>query len=309
MDLSIQQLRMLREVSRRGTIASAAEHLGYTSSAVSQQLSSAEKSTGVAMLERVGRNVLLTDAGRELVTHADIVLDQLEHAQAAIERVQGDVAGVLRLGFIESISSTMLGPIMRQLRSDHPDLKLRTMGVDGLWPVELIRAGDLDVSFVVGSQDDPTDVTGGFDRLPLFRDWFRLVVPQSFFSGASRPKKIDLSTLAGHDFIAPPIDDACGRAAVQACREAGLDPYVAHRVADYPTTLRLVGAEAGVALIPDLGLQRVPDDVLVVDLADPRYRVVELHYRTSSAQRPAVRALIEVVHAVVDDMKLDRYVD
>ncbi|MEE9417329.1 MAG: LysR family transcriptional regulator, partial [Acidimicrobiales bacterium] len=87
MDLSIKQLRMLREVSRQGTIASAADQLGYTPSAVSQQLSAAEKTSGIAMLERVGRNVLLTDAGHELVSHADVILERLAEAQAAIERV------------------------------------------------------------------------------------------------------------------------------------------------------------------------------------------------------------------------------
>ncbi len=88
-DLTIQQLRMLREVSELGTIAAAADALGYTPSAVSQQLASIGKSTGVGVLERVGRNVQLTDAGRELVVHADIVLAELERAQASLERVTG----------------------------------------------------------------------------------------------------------------------------------------------------------------------------------------------------------------------------
>lgn len=305
MDLSIQQLRMLREVSRRGTIASAADHLGYTASAVSQQLSSAEKSTGVSMLERSGRNVLLTDAGRELVTHAELVLEQLAHAQAAIERVQGEVAGVLRLGFIESVSSTLLGPIMRRLRHRYPDLKLRTMGVDALRPLDLIQAGELDVSFVVGVQGLPTEVPDGFAQTVLCRDWFSIVVPKPWFEANGRPKTINLADLHGEDFIAPPTDDSCGLAAVVACRDAGLDPYVAHRVADYPTTLRLVGAEAGVALIPELGLQRVPDDVVVVDLANPRHRTIELFYRRSSAERPAMKSFVSVVQEVAQTLELD----
>ena len=65
MDITLQQLRMLREVATRKTIAAAAESMGYTPSAISQQLSTLEKSTGVAVLERVGRNVRLTDAGHE----------------------------------------------------------------------------------------------------------------------------------------------------------------------------------------------------------------------------------------------------
>ncbi len=306
MDLSIKQLRMLREVSRQGTIASAADQLGYTPSAVSQQLSAAEKTSGIAMLERVGRNVLLTDAGHELVSHADVILERLAEAQAAIERVQGKVAGVLRLGFIESVSSSMLTPIMTDLRDRYPELSLRTMGIDGLWPEELIRAGELHVSFVVNSSSTPSESGDGFERVPICRDWFRLVMPVSRFEGEKPPKSIDLGSLVGEEFIAPPADDGCGQVAVRACREAGLDPYIVHRVADYPTSLRLVAAGAGLALIPDLGLLTVPDDVVVVDLAKPTHRLVELIYRTSSAGRPAVQALIETVERIADDMGLDR---
>lgn len=307
MDLSIQQLRMLREVSRQGTIAAAASQLGYTPSAVSQQLSAAEKTTGVAMLERSGRNVLLTDAGHELVSHADIVLEQLAHAQAAIERVQGDVAGVLKLGFMESVSSSMLAPIMRRLKNEHPALKLRTAAIEGLWPEELIRTGELNVSFVIGSPTDtPGPVGDGFERLVVCRDWFRLAIPASHFPDGQPPKSIALGSLAGEEFIAPPLADACSLAAVLVFQEAGLDPDVTHRVADFPTTLRLVAAEAGIALIPDLGLVRVPDGVVIVELEEPRFRTVELIYRTSSAERPAMQAFIEVVHAVADDLGLDR---
>ena len=306
MDLSIQQLRMFREVSRRGTIAAAADNLGYTPSAVSQQLSAAEKSTGVAMLERVGRNVFLTDAGRELVSHADIVLEQLEEAQAAIERVQGEISGMLRLGFIESVSSPMLGPIIWHLRDTHPELKLRTMGVDSLWPAELIRSGELDLSFVIGSDGSPTQVPEGFDRVVLFRDWFRLAVPSDWLAGKRRPRSVDLATLAGEDFIAPPEGDACGRAVLEAFRAAGLEPEITHSVADFPTALRLVAVGGGVALIPDLGLRSVPDGVEILDLREPRYRTVELVYRSSSAQRPAVRAVLDVIMRVVDELELDR---
>lgn len=305
MDLSIQQLRMLSEVARRGTIASAADHLGYTPSAVSQQLSSAEKSTGVAMLERVGRNVFLTDAGRALVSHADIVLNQLEQAQAAIEQVQGEVAGVLRLGFIESVGSTMLSPIMTRLQCDYPDLKLRTRGIDGAWPEELLRSGDLDIAFVVGYDGEPALVQQGFGRVKLFRDWFSLVVPASRYPGR-QPKTVSLASFADEDFISPPPDDACGLAVFEAMAAANVSPDSAHRISDYPTTLRLIAAEAGVSLVPDLGLRSVPDGVRVLTLDEPRFRTIGLMYRESSEQRPAMQALIGVISDVVDELDLDR---
>ena len=86
-DLTVQQLRMLREVARLGTIAAAADALGYTPSAVSQQIAALERAAGVDVLEKTGRNVRLTDAGRALVGHADVMLTELERAQVSLENV------------------------------------------------------------------------------------------------------------------------------------------------------------------------------------------------------------------------------
>ena len=121
MDLSVQQLRMLREVESQGTIAAAAIQLGYTSSAVSQQLAAIERITGVAVLEKVGRNVFLTDAGRELVAHATVILDQLEEAKAAVERVSSHPSGTLKVGMIESVANTILPPLLVRLAESHPE--------------------------------------------------------------------------------------------------------------------------------------------------------------------------------------------
>lgn len=306
MDVTIQQLRMLREVSIRGTIAAAAGELGYTPSAVSQQLSSVERSTGVAMLERVGRNVLLTDAGRELVAHADVVLAQMDAAAAAIERVQGEVAGTLRLGFIESVAATVLGPLMQSLREDHPGLSLRTREIDGRATIEALAKGDLDIAFVIDDPLTPTPAADGYDKVLVCRDWFRAVLPPDFFAATTKPDAIDVIELAGSDFVGPPYDDSCGRTVTQMCRSAGFEPDFVHSVTDYPTTLRLVAAGCGVALVPDLGLRNVPPDVAVVDLVQPRHRIVEVMFRTTSRERPAIQGFISSLCGVVDGLGLDR---
>lgn len=306
MDVTIQQLRMLREVSIRGTIAAAAGELGYTPSAVSQQLSTVERTTGVAMLERVGRNVLLTDAGRELVAHAELVLRQMDAAAAAIERVQGEVAGTLRLGFIESVAATVLGRLMRRLKEDHPDLTLRTREIDGQVAIDALAKGDLDITFVIDDPLTPTPAVDGFEKLLVCRDWFSAILPPGFFPDGQVPAEIDVVALAGLDFVGPPCDDPCGRTVAQMCRRAGFEPDFVHSVSDYPTTLRLVAAGCGVALVPDLGLRDVPTDVTVVDLAEPRHRTVEIMFRSTSQERPAIQGFIVALHEVVDELGLDR---
>ena len=303
MDLSIQQLRMLREVAAQGTIAAAASALGYSPSAVSQQLSSIEKTTGIGVLERVGRNVQLTDAGRELVTHADIVLAELERAKASLERIQQQVAGTVRIGLSESMASRFLPPLLQQSATRFPDLVIRTeefpSEADG---VEAVRSGQLDACFVMAIAHAP--VQEGIVFEPLFRDWFRIVVPESSDWGAGRTE-MHLSELAELPLVLAPQRVWCGRLIQQACHEAGFKPNVAHEIDDYPATLRVVAAGAGASLVPDLGLAFEPQGVRVLNITNRFCRTVELAYRQSSATRPAITALVDLTAIVADELGLD----
>jgi DNA-binding transcriptional LysR family regulator len=303
MDLSIQQLRMLREVAQLGTIAAAADALGYTPSAVSQQLASIEKATTVEVLERVGRNVRLTDAGRELVIHADIVLAELERAQASLERVKGHVAGTVQVGLSESMASRFLPPLLRKSAHAHPELVIRTeefpsesSGVDA------VRSGRLDGCFVMASSHAP--VHDGIIFEPLFRDWFRIVVQQDSAWGRGR-SEMALNELADAPFVLAPRRVWCGRLIHSACEEAGFSPNVVHEIDDYPATLNVVAAGAGVSLVPELGLAQQPHGLRVLDIRSPFCRTVELAYRQSSASRPAISALADLAGDVARDLGLD----
>ncbi len=294
---------MLREVSERGTIAAAADGLGYTPSAVSQQLSSIEKATGVSVLERVGRNVQLTDAGRELVVHADIVLAELERARASIERVQEHVAGTVRVGLSESMASRFLPPLLRKGASEYPDLTIRTEEFPSeLSGVEAVRSGQLDACFVMASSHAP--VQDGIIFEPLFRDWFRIVVPADSDWGRGR-EEMHLSELADATFVLAPFRVWCGRLIHGACQNAGFSPTIAHEIDDYPATLNVVAAGAGVSLVPDLGLAHQPGGLRILDIASPFCRTVELAYRESSAARPAVTALVDLAADVAKELGLD----
>lgn len=302
MDVSIQQLRMLREVHSQGTIAAAADHLGYTASAVSQQLSAIERITGVAVLERVGRNVFLTDAGLELVAHAGTILDQLEEAQAAVERVAQTVAGTLRIGVIESVANSILPPLLSTLTDQHVDLDLRTRQADQ-GAVQKVQSGELDLAFTVDHPEALDNQNDRIDRLLVCCDWFKVVLHEDDPMGSS---VIDLADLAERRLIASPPQLSCGRRLVEACRTAGFEPDYAHQLDDYPTILRLVASGAGVGLVPELGLRRVLEGIRLAELKEPVSRRIELVWRRSSTDRPAIQAVVNAVALVADEMGLDR---
>src|ERR687893_3180151 len=100
--LYLRRLRLLRELHERGTIASVADALQFTPSAVSQQLAALEREAGVALIERAGRGVRLTDAGLVLVEHADALLERAALAEADLAAAAGTIAGRGRIAGFES---------------------------------------------------------------------------------------------------------------------------------------------------------------------------------------------------------------
>ena len=301
MDMSLQQLRMLREVANRGTIAAAAESMGYTASAVSQRLGGLEKSTGVAVLERVGRNVRLTDAGRELVRHADRLLRGMEEAQVAMERVGGEVKGVLDLTVYESVAATLLAPLLELLSSRYPDLHLRTRQFDPDAALDALAAGDIDLAFAIDYRHAPAAPRDDVVRYSVAEDRFHVAVP------ADDPLEgpvVALADLADRRFIASPPALSCGRCIVTACRDAGFEPNIVHQLDDYPTSLHLVAAGQGISLVPDLGLTYVPSGVRILGLDPPLSRTIQLAYRSASENRPAVVAVREALLLVAQNLEL-----
>ena len=304
MEMSLQQLRMLREVANRTTIAAAADSLGYTSSAVSQQLSGLEKATGVAVLERVGRNVRLTDAGRELVRHAEDLLAGMEAAQVAIERMSGEVRGTLHITVFESVAGTLLVPLLDRLAERHPNLQLRTMQMDPDLAMDALASGELDLAFAIDYPHAPAPRRDDITRYSLMEDVMRLVFCEDDPLAAS--DRVRMVDLADRPFISSPVALSCGRCVVVACRDAGFEPDVAHQVDDFATSLHLVSAGQGVAMIPDLGLIDLPAHLRAIDIDPPVSRLVQLAYRATNVDRPAIVAVQDALCEIVEELGLGR---
>src|SRR3954452_10344474 len=119
MQLDVRRLRVLREIALRGTLTAAADALGYTPSAVSQQLSALERETGTALVERRGRSVRLTEAARLLVARTEPVLVALEEARAALEEWQTTLTGELAVAASGSVAAWLVNPVAAQMSREH----------------------------------------------------------------------------------------------------------------------------------------------------------------------------------------------
>ena len=160
MELDVRRLRVLREVALRGTVTAAAGSLGFTPSAVSQQLSALERESGVTLLERAGRRVRLTDAGQVLVQRTEPVLAALEEAQAALEESRDSIAGELRIAAAGSIARALVIPMAARIAAARPALRATVLECETGDGMRELLLGHLDVVVAheySGSEGRPPD--------------------------------------------------------------------------------------------------------------------------------------------------------
>jgi len=209
--LDLHRLKLLREVDARGTVHGAARALDYTPSAISQQLAVLEREAGAKLLERSGRNVRLTEAGRVLVRHAATLLDGVEAAEAELAGITaGHPAGVVRLSAFQSAFLRIVAPSVRELAQAHPHVRVEASELEVEQGVPALRLQHLDV--VVGDEydDQPRPVHGDLARTDLVRERVRLVLPLDH--PLARRRKVPLAELAAQPWAACLMVRAHGRA-------------------------------------------------------------------------------------------------
>ena len=288
--LDIRKLRLLRELAHRGTIAAVAEALSYTPSAVSQQIAALEREAGRPLLTRTGRRVSLTPAGAVLVEHTEVVLADLERAEAALAASETGLSGSVRLGAFPTALRTVVLPAMLEIGRAEQGLELTVTEVDPAGVPDLLRGGQLDIALVHEYDNVPSAMGPGIEIEPILDE----VV---YLASSAAPEAADLAVVrshAGSRWIVGNPGTLCHTMAVRTCQSQGFEPRIAHRVDDFATVLRLVAAGAGVALVPQLGATDVPAGVVLTAL--PIGRQTRIAYRHGSRSWPAFAAVNAELH-------------
>jgi DNA-binding transcriptional LysR family regulator len=252
--LDLHRLRLLREVHGRGTVHGAARALGYTPSAISQQLSVLEREAGTPLLERIGRNVRLTAAGQVLVRHAAALLEGVEAAEAELATIAaGRAAGVVRVAAFQSAFLRIVAPAVRALAVSNPDIRIEAAEVEVEQAAPALRLHQLDV--VVGDEYDgqPRAVHADLDRERLLRERIRVVLPADHpEAGADR---VSIERLADVPWAACQPGTGHREMHVRVCRElGGFEPDLRYSSDDFLILLELVRTTGAGALLPDLVL-------------------------------------------------------
>ena len=311
--LDVRRLRLLRELAHRGTIAAVAEALAFTPSAVSQQLSALEREAGLPLLERTGRRVVLTPAGRTLVRHAEAVLEQLERAAADLAHARHGLAGPLRIGTFPSAARTMIPAALLALAQRHPGLEPMLSEIDPAGVADAIRAGDLDVALIheydfVAARPEPGLVTASLCTEEMYLASSAAFPPSPDTADDAAAAAASAAGAAIGAWCAAPWITAtpgtmCHEMTIRACQAAGFAPYVRHRVDNFSAVLALVASGQGVALVPELGLtDPLPSGVVLT--AVPMSRRTKIAFRSGADGHPAVAAITDALRSAVPEALL-----
>ncbi|BBH69580.1 LysR family transcriptional regulator [Actinoplanes sp. OR16] len=296
--LDVRRLRLLHDLDRLGTIAAVANLHVYTPSAVSQQLSALEREAGVALLERTGRRVTLTAAGRVLVRQAAAVLAALESADAALAAVRAGPSGPLRIGAFPSAVRTILPPALVALAREHPALELMVTELDPAAVPSALRDRTVDAGLthsydLLPLPGGPSPATDDLESVPLLDEAVHVAVPSPLADPSSAPGA-SIADLRERDWVMASPGTLCHEAAMLVCATAGFTPRIRHQADDFTAVLALVAAGQGVALIPALAVTTLPPGVRL--LPAPTRRRTRIAYRRGAATHPSVAALTAALH-------------
>jgi molybdate transport repressor ModE-like protein len=266
--LDVRRLRVLREVARRGSFSAAAQALAYSQSAVSQQIAALEREAGARLVERHGRGIRLTDAGRALVRRAEAILAELAAADAELGALAGLRAGRVRVSTFASAASSLLPAAVTSLRTAHPAVEVELSLVEATEEaVGGLVAGRVDLVLLTHPAGQPPAA----DRVEvhrLFVDPMLAVLPGGH--RLARRRSLRLGDLAGEPWVLGGGPGCSDRATIlRACHAAGFEPRVTvdFPTDDYNATQGMVAAGAGVTLLPRLALVVPREDLAVRPLA------------------------------------------
>jgi DNA-binding transcriptional LysR family regulator len=291
--LNVARLRVLAEVARHGSFSAAAEELSYTQSAVSQQVATLEAEAGMTLLERHARGVRVTPAGEALVEHAEGILARLEAAESELSAIAGLRAGRLRMASFPTAGATLMPLAIATFRSSHPDVELTLAEGEPEEIAPRLQAGEFDLALLF-EFDEPDAQPESLKRIELLRDPMYLALPRDH--PLAQKGGLRLEDLRGEAWVQTSRESPCARHVVRSCHAAGFEPNVSFESDDYQTVQGLVAAGVGVALIPELALSVVREDIAIRALAPaPPARQVIAAAPTDARLSPATPAMLGIL--------------
>ena len=266
--LNVPRLRVLYELNRRGSVTAVADALWITPSAVSQHLAALQREVGIDLVERAGRGVRPTEAGRRLALAAGRVLAALDATQATARELADADSATLRIAAFPSVVLRIVAPGIERARRQLPETAFEVIDVEGMVGLDHVRHGRADIAVVDDWGYDLGAGETGLSIQPLMADPLRALLPSGH--PLVSQETVSWGALAREQWVIEPGDSLYTQHVTTLCGRAGFAPRVRARVRDPATQAALVAALGAVAVLPATAI--VPTPQVVARSLDPDVR-------------------------------------
>ena len=244
--LNLDQLRAFVEVVERGSFTAAAKELNLTQPAVTHQVQELERRFQVSLVERFGKRAYLTQAGEKLIEHARNLLDEDSRAHVAMRRFGDGWLGRVRVGTSMTVLMYVLPPILRQLKTDHPQLEISLKAGLTTTTLQMLKTNALDLGLCALPIEDPA-----FETVPLFNDELVAILPAAL---GQVPKKVTPAFLSQCPLILGSENSALRRTIADWLALAGPPPRPLMEFDNVEAMKSVVAVGLGASIVPSLSL-------------------------------------------------------
>lgn len=298
--INLGRLRLLSELSVLGTVSPVAEAVHLTRPAVSQQLALLERELDVTLLERSGRSVELTPAGRRLVARSAQLLCLVNDIEAEIALGREQVSGDIRIASFGSAGVGLVPIGIRRLESTHPQLSISLVELEPTEGLKAAAANQVDLA-IVDDMVNAEPFAEKLDFLPLCPDYFNVVMSSKHRLADRKNLQLEdlseerwalnLAAVSYHSFL------------LRAFHAAGFEPNVMSNCRNSAATLELVRASSVITLLPHLSLKRIENDpdFALIPVKPLLMRRIFIVVPNGAARRPSVAAVIGALREVVPE--------
>jgi DNA-binding transcriptional LysR family regulator len=300
--LDLTAVRSLIAVRDHGTVVGAADALGFTPSAISQQIKRLELQAGCSMLERVGRGVILSERGRLVAEQGQQLLadiEQLENLALGDGRLP---TGEFRVAAFATACRGLMAPLIARLARSAPGLRVLLHELDPRECVALIERGGADLGIVHDWNTVPLPVGPALESVTLLTDTADVLLPAGH--PLAQESVVDAAALVGEQWISTHAGTMCDDWLIQMFALHGTRPEVRFRDSTFGTHVAMVEQGVAVALLPRLGREQLPAGVRTVPVVNPTpQRQIYSLWRRSSADNHVRRHVHEQLLHVVSELQ------
>ncbi len=298
--VDVNRLRVFRAVVASGSVGAAANHLGYTPSAVSQHLSALQKETRLTLVERSGRGIVPTPAGLELASRSEELMGSLARLDGFIEDLRDGRTETVTVSTFASAAQEWLPSIAATVIREFPSVAFSfRLNENGITPLE---APDIEIGTEIPAADPGR--MEGYERHVLTTEPYVVLLPPDHPLAVQ--DAVRLADLADSSWIDDdPVRTTCGQIVESATRAAGFTPRYVAEAGDHHSAIAFVGAGIGVTVMPELAARHLPDTVVRRPIVDPtpHRRIVAFVHR-QALLHPAGRRVVELLTELTSEQEL-----